>query len=322
MSEDQRRSAIAALAADIKSAFEQRLILDVRAAGIPLWAESIDQLLESGDFGAAHFAASQIAAIRPDLPFMKSVIGLLENLPPPDPSLPPFKDDPRKEVQIVRRPDADAVLLVFCDYAHRVGAPLSAVHNWFGRLPANLIYLRDFRRLFFLDGVPSLGASRDGTLANLRQIIRSAGAGKVFCLGYSAGGFAALHYGLELGADAVLSIAGVVNLTPGFTGAGDFRSEAYRKHPISAHPVDLRALYQRAARPVPSLLVYGDGSASDRKHAEYLAGLPGVRGLAIENCAHHHVVMELIRRGEFAGLLGWLFREQSNARSMPAEAQR
>src|SRR5438128_681288 len=64
--------------------------------------------------------------------------------------------------------------------------------------------------------VRSLGPTRDATLASLRRFIAFREGRRVVCIGNSAGGFAALDYGLALGADAVLCIAGQTNLTPDF----------------------------------------------------------------------------------------------------------
>src|SRR6185312_4522808 len=100
--------------------------------------------------------------------------------------------------------------------AQKIGLPIALMHRWAGRLNASLIYLRDFQRFHYLRGITSLGATRDAAIAELRRIVTSLGARRVVCYGNSAGGFAALHYALDLGANAAVSMGGPTNLTPEF----------------------------------------------------------------------------------------------------------
>jgi hypothetical protein len=194
---------------------------------------------------------------------------------------------------------------MFGDYSHHAGVALSIAHRWFRRLPASLVYLRDFRRLFFREGIATLGASREATVAKLREIIRSLGAGRVLCYGASSGGFAALHYGLDLSARTVLSLSGFSKLV--FEALPrDFRSNNYRNHPIAKQPIDLRELYSRVANPPNALLFYGDGHAHDRAQAEHMAGIKNAKLVPVENCSTHMVPIELIRRGAFERVLHWL----------------
>jgi len=79
-----------------------------------------------------------------------------------------------------------------------LGMPLNAFHRWGGQMPAHLIYLRDFRDEFFLDGVGAIGGGLGPTLEFLRQAVYELGACRILCYGFSVGGFAALYYGLKL----------------------------------------------------------------------------------------------------------------------------
>jgi hypothetical protein len=293
------------LASYIKGAAEAQLILNFQAAEPMEWVAAIDFLVAIGEFEAARFAIRQILAVRHDLPYAHNVVDVLDRIPEADAETLSFRDDLASEVQIVPRDGADAVILVFGDYTHHAGIALSIAHRWFRRLPASLVYLRDFRRLFFREGVPTLGASREATVAKLREIIRSLGAGRVLCYGNSSGGFAALYYGLDLSARKVLSLSGFSRLV--FDALPrDFRANDYRSHPISKQPIDLREFYSRVANPPNALLFYGDSHPYDRAQAEHMAGIKNAKLVPVENCSTHLVPIELIRRGAFERVLLWL----------------
>jgi hypothetical protein len=303
----------AALAADLKRAAESGQVLNFNAADIVKWARAVDWLIALGELPAARYATGQMLAAGHDLAYARNVKDVLDRLPEADAEILSFRDNLESEVQVVQRKSADTVILVFGAYAHGAGIALSIAHRWFGRLAASLIYLRDFRHLYFRDGIPSLGKGREATIARLRELIGSLGARRVACYGYSAGAFAALHYGVDLSADFILAISGPYSLTPDILLRASVRSEAYRRHPISEEPVNLRELFGRAAAPPQTLLLYGDRNPIDRFQAEYMAGARNVRLHAIENCDTHLAVVELIRRGAFASLLRWLVGEPTEA---------
>ena len=100
-------------------------------------------------------------------------------------------------------------------------------------LPASVIYLRDFRNQFFLDGIPGLGVGLEASLAGLRKMLLELGAQRVLCFGVSVGAFAALSYGLQIRAARVAALCGAVTLERAFnehlrwTGAAARLTEAY-----------------------------------------------------------------------------------------------
>ena len=191
----------------------------------------------------------------------------------------------------------------------RLGLPLPLIHRWLAPLPASLIYLRDLENVYYLNGVRTLGPSREATLTRLRRIIASLNARRIVCYGVSAGGFAALDFGLELGADAVLCMGGMTNVSPEFnlytTRQKKFLAVQSRFRDAR---LDMLEAYSNAARPPRVCLVYGQNNWDDRIQAEHMAGLSSVTLCAIENCKEHNVTVQAIIRGEFDGLLDWLLR--------------
>ena len=296
----------APLADEIEAAFRERrppALGERNVAGHRAAAAAIDVVVARGNLEAAEHAARLLYSKSPGFRYARNLCAVFDRMPPADRQL-PFADDLTKEVQIVPRKDAETVVLLFCGNSQRLGIPLSAIHRWLGLIPASLVYFRDFRRLSYLAGLPSLGPDREATLTSLRGIIASLGGRRTVCYGNSGGAFAALHYGLDLGSEAVLSLSGVTNLSPEFDAYLRKAVNIARLRRDLPHAlVDLRRLYGTADRPPRALLLYAQHNWDDRLHAEYLSGLPTVSLMAVENHDEHNVLVELIKRGEFEGLL-------------------
>jgi hypothetical protein len=272
------------------------------------WVSAIDHLIRTGRIDAAAYGAHLFLAAHPDLEYAKTATVVLDRVPRRDDPQFRLNDDPGKDVQAVRTEGADTVAVFFCDKKRHLGLPLNAIHRWFAHLPASFIYLRDLRALMFLDGVDSLGKGRKATLASLRDLIASLGARRVVCFGNSSGGFAALQYGLDLGAEAVLAYAGFTNLASEFIAhhrSGDAVA-ACLKHASADDCLDLRAVYSTAKAPPRTRIVFGENNWDDRVHAEHLSGLPTVMLDPLPEFNGHDALIEAICRDLFPGHLDWL----------------
>jgi hypothetical protein len=296
-----------ALPNEIESAFSEG-----RAPFFPLgdaagWSAALDYLFTLGRLEPVVHAAGHFRTAFPTSDYVRNLCRIFELMPPADEKSLPFHDVFGDEVQIVRRENAKTVMMVFCGRGHRAGAPLCLLHRWLGRLPVSLVYLRDFRRLYYLAGIESLGQDRVATLASLRSIVSSLGGQRILCYGNSAGVFAALHYGLDLESEAVLCLSGPTNTSAEFNAhlrSAEIVAQVNREVPHAM--VDLRRAYRTAKQPPRVRLVYAENNWDDRLHAEHMSGLPTVTLQAIPNIDSHAVVRVLVLRREFEGLLDWL----------------
>jgi hypothetical protein len=305
-----------ALYREIEAACRERRALFVALGTVAQWSAALDETLIYGRLEPAVHAAKCLSAAFPTADFARHLCGIFERMPSADDNCVPFQDSHWRDVQIVRRDRTETIMFVFCGRAQRAGLPLCMIHRWFGRLPASLVYLRDFQNLLYLGGIGSLGQSRAATLASLRRIAASLGARRVLCYGNSGGVFAALHYGLVLNAEAVLCLSGLTNISPDFnTHLRSAASVARLNRYLPQEMVDLRSAYRNAKRPPLARIVYAEHNWDDRLHAEYMGDLPTVKLQPVPNTTNHNVITDLIDRGEYECLLDWLIF--SNERQVP-----
>ena len=284
----------------------QRTSHAVEPIDMAAWAATVESLFDAGDLPGA---LRTLQAVFPNIAESSSsrsgrrLLEILRRVPahPGGPLV--FDEDPNREVQIVERADADTVMVLFCGNRRGLGVPLRVVHQWFGRLPATLLYLRDQRREHYFSGLRAFGPDRDATLTALRGIV---GSRRTICVGTSSGAVAAMQYGLDLGAESVVVFAGPLNFSQEFNLYLRSAWLASRlRRTVPAALVDLRRAYANAPASPRALLVYGDNCWDDRLHAEYMSGLPGVRLLPVQDNREHNIIAEVIARGWFDRVVDW-----------------
>lgn len=302
-------------AGDLEAALQDFRHLEAFQPENPRWAfEAVRILLKldrQGEAAAAFRAASlrwpramsdeHLRSLVPgaDLSIENTRNALAEHCPP-DSALkrPVLADDEAAEVQVVRG-ERDVVVLVFTGLADRLVMPLSLFDRYLAALDVSAIYLRDRRRMAYLHGVRGLGRDYDETLASLKQRIEQLGARDIHTLGNSAGGLGAIAYGLDLRAKSILCFA-----TPCYIkdDAGDWDPRA----PVFAQRLralttpeqrDFRARLEAMADPPKVELWFGADAADDRRHAETLAGAPGVSLHPVAGMEGHGALFALAQEG-------------------------
>jgi hypothetical protein len=208
--------------------------------------------------------------------------------------------DPERDVLVADAAAATAVL-VFTGSNDAVSMPLALFDRYLAPLPITTIYLKDFRRLRFLRGVGSLGEDMPATLAGVRRLLDRRGVKHLCAIGNCDGGFAAIRYGVELGAARILAFGAPTYSPPEFSAAPDQVRNLVRNRlaaAVAADMLDLRPFLD--SRPHRSLieLFYEAEDPWDRAHAEHLAGAPGVRLQPRPGLSNHHLLRRLALASE------------------------
>lgn len=218
-----------------------------------------------------------------------------------------FIDDPAADIQVVRRAGASTVLFVFTGGAMRFNGPLTIVDRWFRRLEATIVYLRDFDGMFYLGGIRSLGDGYGAAVRGLRGIAASLGATRIACIGNSSGSYGAMRYALDLGAAAVLCLAGPSVLDRSVPALLERqRLRGATAEPVDPARLDLAVLYAEAERHPRLRILFGADNEVDRREAQNMARLPGVELVPVPGFKRHGILPALVVDGTFDRQLDWL----------------
>jgi tetratricopeptide (TPR) repeat protein len=189
-------------------------------------------------------------------------------------------DEEEADVLVAECVGARTVVIVFTGTNDRVWLPLPMFDRYLAALGVSAVYLKDFRRLLFMQGVQSLGDSYNAAISALRRIQRGLKAKRICAFGHSGGGRAAIRYGLELGAARIVSIAGATGPAPCLNPAAYPRDQIIQARTLQHVPadmLDLKPFLQQRPSRAKITLVYGVDSASETASARYLEDLPSVR---------------------------------------------
>ncbi len=216
------------------------------------------------------------------------------------------------DMVVVARPGSKRCLLIFAGLADRLQLPMPLFHRIIAPLDTSVIYLRDTQRSFFLGGIAGLGSNVKDAVAALRVRIDALGANKIYTLGNSSGGFAAIRYGLELGASGIMTSGGLSNISSSFMEAvNDTRATSVISRvnrSFAYEELDLRPML-KAAKPSPRLLMYyGADHAADKVQAEYLKDISSVEIRFIIGHSGHGVLLQLIENGKLLPVLSELMK--------------
>lgn len=204
--------------------------------------------------------------------------------------------------------DASVLLILFGGIAGGVSMPVFEFFRLTSTMPGKKAFLRDPRRGWYQLGIPGIGDAAADIRRFLDVVIAQANVDRVVMAGASAGGYAALQFGIWCGADEVLAfspqtfIDSEQRLLHGDDRWGPQIADLYAMMPNRAPTMDLRDLIESAPTP-PRLQVHvSTDDALDLIHAHRLTGLPGVEVIEHER-GGHRLVKTLRDRGILQPLL-------------------
>lgn len=236
----------------------------------------------------------------------ESVVGgfRLRDLAPEDAALarPVMADVFGSDVIVAPARDADMLVLVFTGGSDSLSMPLPVFDRYLAALGVSAVYLKDFRRLLYLNGIASLGDDLKSTITALRQLQHRLGAKRLCTMGDSDGGYAAIRYAVELDAECALSFAGPTRWLP---GAGEFALFQNRlKANFSEEAMDLKSLLAYRHECAKVMLYFGSEEARDGSHARHLSGTSRVELHPIAGQGSHNIIQRLAMHHELLEILG------------------
>jgi len=174
-------------------------------------------------------------------------------------------------------------------------------------LSANRLYLTDLDQVWYQHGIRGLGTSVEAVAKTLRRIVRQYNFERVIVIGNSAGGYAALLFGMLMRADVVHAFSPQTELLePGY-GYFPAKLSAASRACTDRSLLDLRQVFTKRV-PTPELRAtrlyvhYSRYSRKDRHHAHRIEGLPGVDLVPYHNVTHG-LAAALRHRGLLSPLL-------------------
>jgi tetratricopeptide (TPR) repeat protein len=232
----------------------------------------------------------------------------LARMAPADDALrrPLIVEDKTRDVIVGPSSRSDMAVLVFTALTDSLSIPISIFDRYLAALGVTAIYLKDFQRLFYLNGIASLGASSASTVESLRALCGRVNARRICTIGASAGGFAAMKYGVELDVERSLNFAAETHdpgsgLSKVEQGVALIRRRVANQAP--AVQLDLRPLLTSKRASTEIYLYYPADAPREKEQALHLSGVNGVQLRPVAGCGDHELLRWMALREDLTSFL-------------------
>jgi hypothetical protein len=211
-------------------------------------------------------------------------------------------------VEFDLKPDSKRLYIFFGGIKNKIAMPPFEFYHSARIVDENKIFIRDLNQCWYQVGLPGISSDLQGTARFIQKQVADLKPEKLFWVGNSMGGYAALLFASWLGSGEVVAFAPQTFISPGLRlKYKDFR---WRKQILMTY---LRSVGKRKAWDVKPLLLKSQTglrisiyvsvqSHLDCLHADYLADLSNIKIHHIED-GGHGVVRVLRDQGELPGIL-------------------
>jgi len=196
-------------------------------------------------------------------------------------------------------------LLCFSDLTHRLNYDFEIIDAFAAKTGMATMFVRDHSFQLFIGGIGSLAQDRAGTITALRNELADLKTSELLVMGLSSGGFSAMSYARELGAERVLGVS-IATSIGRFLRGDDRRARmliSRLSRTFSPEELDLMEVLPHIENEAPIDLYYGAGNATDTGHSTDIGDLPNVTLHPIEGHTRHQVLPKLISNGVFEAFL-------------------
>jgi hypothetical protein len=254
---------------------------------------------ELRDAGGGDDSAKQIELLRTKLftiqeALIRSGVVDLSELNGPLSSISPL------ETRLVE--GADVTLVVFAGMATRVSMPAAEFFGIFSKRAdaINIVYAKDFMQCWYQRGLLGLSHDVPSTATYLKTFL--ARSKRIVTLGTSSGGFAAILFGVLMGAERVIAFGPQTQLDRRVYKR--FKSTDSRLRDMEADPqyMDLRTVLENHPYDGRIEVHYAADSDTDKPAADHIASFPAVKLFGYES-GEHAIARVLRDNGTLSGIL-------------------
>lgn len=186
--------------------------------------------------------------------------------------------------------------------------PQFEFYNYTKRINENKIFIRDLAQCWYQDGLPGISNDIHSTAKYIQRQIESLKPKKIFFVGNSMGGYAAMLFGNLIGKGEVIAFAPQTFISPFLRLI--HRDSRWRKQILATY---IKSIFKRKAWNLKPLLLRGRGSDKisvfvsknhrlDYIHALHIKNISGVNVYEFERGGHK--VVKLLRdEGKFSAIM-------------------
>ncbi|NYZ11329.1 hypothetical protein HL658_02100 [Azospirillum sp. RWY-5-1] len=179
----------------------------------------------------------------------------------------------------------------------------------------NVIHVFDALDAFHLGGIGGMGNSLEAAQHILRRLAANIGTRQLYCFGQSSGGYAALRYGLDMGATAVLAFSPMVFQPRRPRWLAHIHAKTGRR--FGPDDIDLRPLYRRyeeEGRSPPRTTIFcGANNEADMRSAAELTDFVGVKHFTLNGISAHDITPNLLHARLFHPILTRFFEDPAES---------
>lgn len=212
-----------------------------------------------------------------------------------------------QEVSCSSDTNTGKVALFFSGIGRSIDLPLRYIDAFLAAEGYTTIFVGDKSFTLSMNGIQSLGPDFQTTNLELRKIIDSFNCDSLTVLGKSGGGFPALHYGIELGADRIITFSPPTCVSASFTDSvGDNRAPALNRRLQRAIPrdkLDIALTIEKRKPTCPIEIHFGNEQAIDRAHANHLGKFDNVSLYPMADYADHESMRQHMINGSLQTVL-------------------
>lgn len=213
-----------------------------------------------------------------------------------------------KSVEIELSKSGQNLYIFFGGIAAGIGMPIFEFYNYSKIMDENKIFVRDFSQCWYQDGLQEVSKDINSTAKFLKNKIEAISPEKIFFVGNSMGGYAAILFAHLIGKGEVVAFSPQTFISPLLRFKyNDYRWMkqvycTYRKSLFKRKEWNLKPFLLRSNRNIKTSIFVSTESQLDHVHALHLKDIPCVNIYEFEQ-GGHGVVKSLRDNGDLHAIM-------------------